>query len=392
MTEHRIRVLCLAGYFLPGFKGGGPIRSLANMTDLLSDKVDFNIFTRDRDLGSITAYDGIIPDQWQTAQGTTVFYASPGMFGLRGLRAAVAGRGFDILYLNSFFGARSSILVYFWHRFLWRRRLPVLIAPRGGFSKGALALNPGRKRLFMAAVRLFGLYRDVHWHVSSPNEARDLLDQFPAFADRVHIAADLVSSDNRPAADLAHPPKEPGHLRLVFISRISPMKNLDGLLRYLAGVRHGISLDLYGPIEDAAHWAECQSLIAALPAHIVVTHKGALEPDKVSKTFADYDLFALPTLGENFGHVIFESLQAGTPVLISDRTLWQPDAAGALVTAPLEQPQVWQAALDAAALRDDSEQSRLRAAARACAARYRASDTTLSDNLQMFGVVAGTPS
>jgi glycosyltransferase involved in cell wall biosynthesis len=31
----------------------------------------------------------------------------------------------------------------------------------------------------------------------------------------------------------------------------------------------------------------------------------------------------LPTLGENFGHAIFESLAAGRPVLISDQTPWR---------------------------------------------------------------------
>ena len=36
--------------------------------------------------------------------------------------------------------------------------------------------------------------------------------------------------------------------------------------------------------------------------------------------FQEYDLLFLPTKGENFGHVILESMSAGTPVLISDTT------------------------------------------------------------------------
>ena len=42
----------------------------------------------------------------------------------------------------------------------------------------------------------------------------------------------------------------------------------------------------------------------------------------VNQTLADYHLFFLPTLGENFGHSIFEALSVGVPVLISDQTLW----------------------------------------------------------------------
>ena len=36
-----------------------------------------------------------------------------------------------------------------------------------------------------------------------------------------------------------------------------------------------------------------------------------------------HDLLFLPTAGENFGHVILEAMQAGVPVLISDKTLWK---------------------------------------------------------------------
>ena len=39
-------------------------------------------------------------------------------------------------------------------------------------------------------------------------------------------------------------------------------------------------------------------------------------------TISEYNLFVLPTLGENFGHVIIEALTLGIPVLLSDRTPW----------------------------------------------------------------------
>jgi glycosyltransferase involved in cell wall biosynthesis len=36
-----------------------------------------------------------------------------------------------------------------------------------------------------------------------------------------------------------------------------------------------------------------------------------------------HDLFILPTLGENYGHVIVEAWAAGVPVLLSDQTPWR---------------------------------------------------------------------
>jgi glycosyltransferase involved in cell wall biosynthesis len=36
-----------------------------------------------------------------------------------------------------------------------------------------------------------------------------------------------------------------------------------------------------------------------------------------------YDLFFLPTAGENYGHVILEAALAGLPLLISNNTPWR---------------------------------------------------------------------
>jgi glycosyltransferase involved in cell wall biosynthesis len=43
----------------------------------------------------------------------------------------------------------------------------------------------------------------------------------------------------------------------------------------------------------------------------------------VANTLKDYDAMLMPTLGENFGHIILESLCASCPVIISDQTPWQ---------------------------------------------------------------------
>ncbi|MCE2463815.1 MAG: glycosyltransferase, partial [Dehalococcoidia bacterium] len=118
-------------------------------------------------------------------------------------------------------------------------------------------------------------------------------------------------------------PKEPGALNLVFLSRVSRMKNLAGALRMLYGLEGKISFDIYGPLEDTAYWAECRKIIRSLPENVAVTYRGAASHEEVGRVMAEHDLFLLPTLGENFGHVIFESLAAGCPVLVSDRTPWR---------------------------------------------------------------------
>ena len=52
-------------------------------------------------------------------------------------------------------------------------------------------------------------------------------------------------------------------------------------------------------------------------------YDGEIEHRKLGKIFCEHELLFLPTLGENYGHVVCESLMAGCPVLISDQTPWR---------------------------------------------------------------------
>lgn len=380
MIERRIRILCVSDYFLPGYLGGGPIRTLANMRAILGTNIELAIFTRDRDLGGGAPYADITPDCWHDTSGGPIFYASPRLFGPRGARQAMAGQRFDALYLNSFFSYRGSIALYLALR---GRGLPVLIAPRGEFSPGALAIKRAKKQLFLKLARALRLYRGVHWHASTEAEAADIRRQFPGA--RIYLAADPVVGEENA---LPPPDKRPGELRLAFISRLSPKKNLDGLLDILMGSAARIELSIFGPIEDADYWALCEAKIARLPANVRAHYGGTLRPEQVSATFAQHDLFAFPTHGENFGHVIFEALRAGTPVLLSDQTPWAADAAGAISIAPLAEARLWQQEIARAAARDTAAQNAVRKAARAFARHYAAGRQSVADNLRMFEAVA----
>ena len=51
-------------------------------------------------------------------------------------------------------------------------------------------------------------------------------------------------------------------------------------------------------------------------------------------------MFVLPSRGENFGHVIIESLSAGLPVMISDKVFWKSDKKGGIMKLPLKED-IW---------------------------------------------------
>jgi glycosyltransferase involved in cell wall biosynthesis len=81
-------------------------------------------------------------------------------------------------------------------------------------------------------------------------------------------------------------------------------------------------------------------LILQVPANVTAEYSGGVSRDRMGELLAQHDMMFLPTLGENFGHAILESMAAGCPVLISDRTRWRGlEAAGAGWDVALEEPE-----------------------------------------------------
>ena len=83
-----------------------------------------------------------------------------------------------------------------------------------------------------------------------------------------------------------------------------------------------VTLDLFGTIYDLNYWQKCMEIISRMPAYIKVNYLGPLEKAQIAKTLSNYHFFIMPSQGENYGHSIVESLLAGCPVIISDRTPW----------------------------------------------------------------------
>lgn len=323
-------ILVFVRYFLPGFKAGGPVRSIDNLVGQLGDEFDFHVVTSDRDLGDTAAYPGVTSDARAQVGKANVTYLSPREQGFGGIRRFLCATPHDVVYLNSFFDPVFSAVPLLVRRFGLAPHKPYLVAPRGEFSPGALALKAWKKRLYLRVVRTGGLFRNVGWQASSEYEAAEIVRTFDVNPDHVYIAPNPTASESGQCQVSSSAHRDPGMpLRVVFLSRISPMKNLRFALRVIAQIQEPVVFDIYGPVADEEYWQRCQVDIASLPSHVKVNYRGAVPPDQVQEIMSSHDLFFLPTLGENFGHVIAEALSAGTPVLIADTTPWRGlEAAG----------------------------------------------------------------
>jgi glycosyltransferase involved in cell wall biosynthesis len=321
-------ILVFTAYYLPGYRGGGPIRSIANMVERLSDDFTFLIVTKDRDLHDQSAYLGVQVDAWNMVGGVRVFYASKSTLSMIGLIRLLRATPHDLVYLNSFFDASFTLLPLLVRRLRLVQNRPTVLAPRGEFSQGALALKRWKKAPFIRIARLTGFLKNIYWHASTVLEAEDIQNSLGIrkseirVINNITVAPDLLKDMLNVATENVAQAGEKKALRVCFLSRISPKKNLDFALRVLAQVNTPVLFNIYGPQESADYWDSCQKLIDQLPAHIAVVYGGSIENGRVRATIADNDVFFLPTRGENFGHVFLEAWSAGVPVLISDQTPW----------------------------------------------------------------------
>lgn len=316
MTDGRKDILIIMGRYLPGYKDGGPVRSIKNLTDFLGKEYNFKILTCDRDHGDTEAYPDIKVNGWNRVGNADVYYVPPKGFSQK-LIVKLAGH-VDLVYICGCFNdyAINTLIA---NRF-GKIKVPVIVAAMGLFSPGSLQIKSLKKKTFIKTFNILGLFNRVYWSATSEMEVTDILNVVKTDIKKIMIAEDLPRAVQN---EKVIKNKKAGNLKVVFISRFSPKKNLLQAIKILQQGKSKIEFTLYGPDEDKDYWAKCQQELNKLPDNVKWEWKGNLDSEKVVETLKNQEVFLFPTRGENFGHVIQEALSAGCPCIISDQTPWQ---------------------------------------------------------------------
>ena len=304
-------------WYLPGTKAGGPVRSVYSLISLLKNDYVFYIITTNKDLGSTESYAAITPDKLTINENINYYYFSNEKINSTNILLLINDVKPDLIYLNSFWSFTFSINIIR----LKNKRLintPLLLAPRGMLGKGALSLKSFKKTIYLISAKIFGWYKNVRFHATNKQEEEDIKLRFSSA--KVTIATNLNSG----VVMKNHTAKTVNSVNLFFLSRIAEVKNLHFALEVLKDIpaQINVNYDIYGNLEDKNYWARCSELILQLPKNVTVTYKKELAFNDVQKTISNYHCLFLPTLNENFGHSIVESLLCGCPVIISDQTPW----------------------------------------------------------------------
>lgn len=369
-SAERPLILVISNYYLPGTRSGGGTRTIANTVERLSDRFRFAIITRGYDAGlQKDPYSEVVRGEWNRVGKATVFYLAKDADLRLVLKRAVGELGPSAVYANSFF----SPLTF---RSLRARQagdlgqIPFILAPCGELSSGARSLKRFKKTAYVKAAVIAGLYSGIIWKASSEIEAAEIRNV--GAGGEVVIAPDLpqvgILDDIKVAA---RPPKRVGEAKLVFLSRFDRKKNLKWLVENVRRGGTDVTLDIYGNIEDESYYREFLEVAKKTKEGIIANFKGSVLYEDVPQTFLKYHFKVLPTLGENFGHVVIESLSSGCPVLISDRTPWNDlSERSAGWVLPLEDAGSWQRAIDECAAMGADEYRAMSRSARNYAASF----------------------
>jgi len=325
MRKKGVKILITTRHYLPAYLAGGPIQTIAAFSHYLKEYFDIYIHSTNRDSVINSEFKGIPLNSWITTKDSKNYYSDKHGVSISSLYRVIKDLSPDVIYISSFFDHVFTVKILILRRLgLIDKSISVILATRGEFAQSALLQNNIKKRIYIIFFKLFKVYDGINYHVSSSLEHNDLTKVFNTHQyNKIFVLNDLsLMNPIGMQAKIKAMNKSAKTLKMCFVSRISQVKNLDYALQILSRVKASVVFDIYGPISNNSYWAQCERIIEKMPEHVNVNYHGSVKHDAVQSTISKYDMFFLPTKGENFGHIIIEALSSATPVLISDNTQW----------------------------------------------------------------------
>ena len=307
----KCKVLVFIDWFYPAYKAGGPIKSVFNIICALYNEVEFLVITSNIDLdGGLL---NVRPNYEIKKSFYKIIYLDKENQSRKVYKKLHENFNPHYVYYNNLFSWKFTLIPYS----MFRNNIQV-IAPRGMLGKGALAIKPLKKNLFLKLAKLYLKNSKTIWHASTRQE-EDEINQILGDKVKVLIAQNLSSKVEKRVLSGEFKKKE--ELRLIFISRISLKKNLLFLLERLKDLKEclNIKLEIFGPIEDEIYWKKCMWIINSDNR---ISYSGVVHPDQIDKMLNKSHFFVLPTKHENYGHAVVEAINQGVPVLLSKNTPW----------------------------------------------------------------------
>ncbi|TYC08805.1 glycosyltransferase [Bizionia gelidisalsuginis] len=291
---------------------GGPCNTLYwHCVALKNNDVQSTIITT-----TVGIKDKVVADKWLQLDCGDVFYGTKGVMSFKTrkrLNNEISKT--DILHMNSLF---SSFSIYsFLYRLLFHPKKKIIWSVRGELNINALKYSSWKKKPLLILYKL--LNKHIVYHSTSVQETEGIKKMFPR--NKIVEIPNLISPAERHSLT--------NNQDLLYVGRIHPIKSLHKIVQGLAlseaFMKSDIKFFIVGKQEERhnSYKEELMSLVIKLNLQDKVTFKGHLEGFEKEKAYAEAYALILASETENFGNVVVEALNQGTPVIASKGTPWQ---------------------------------------------------------------------
>jgi len=147
--------------------------------------------------------------------------------------------------------------------------------------------------------------------VLSADQAEFLTTRYAVEADRISVIPNGVEDR---FFDVVRQARPPGPLRLLFVGRLTPQKNVARLVRAIAQVAAPVELVIVG---DGEERAELERLVDELGLGNI-TMVGAQHGESLIDWYGWADVFVLPSDREGMPLVLLEAMAAGLAIVATD--------------------------------------------------------------------------
>ncbi|MCH1640119.1 glycosyltransferase [Paenibacillus timonensis] len=301
--------------YIPGTGYGGPVSSISNFVEYFGDEYDIRIVTSNHDHGKREVYANI-RDGWNRIGKASVLYLDEREYTRKNFYSLLKEYDVSMVYLTGVFSIRLNKPAIDSARKL---NIPVVVATRGEICINILAMKKLKKVTYLKIMKTLRYFNGLKFQITSDEEYVQL-QKYLSIPNEEIIMLPNLHGKKYSVSPLA---KEVNELKLLFISRIHPKKNLLDALKAVVKLNARVVFDIYGPVEDEAYWNQCQEIIKQAGEHIQVRYCGLLNMMDARKIYYNYHGFLFPTLSENYGHVIVEAMIANCiPMISKETTPW----------------------------------------------------------------------
>jgi glycosyltransferase involved in cell wall biosynthesis len=194
--------------------------------------------------------------------------------------------------------------------------IKIIVSPRGQLLKGALNL---KKRFYLQLLKRFlkSLNNKVWVHYANTQEKAASLALFKGYPELIfnNPISGKVQSAERPTNE--------DEFVLGYFGRVSPIKNIEFVIKQLPKLPNKVRLEIHGTIVDPAYQQKLMALIEKLQLKARVGFYDTYNNFNFAKKSAGVHLVIIPSLSESFCHVFFEAIEAGKLVLASTGLPWE---------------------------------------------------------------------